>query len=239
MLNKTLLPLTLVLVSLLAGNGFAQEDSEDHSDKPVIGQRYVSDVLYLPLRGGKGNQFRIIRSGMKSGTELSLLEEDAEEGWSLVKNSRGETGWVRSQFLVSEPTASLKLAELQATFAKLNSGSKDLLTEIDNLKAKNRSLKNQLTQTKGERDSLAKDFKDLKNVSTNAVALNEQHQKLQTSYQLLQTQSDTYKTENSRLKSEKNTDQWLTGAMIMILGIICTLALQAMGKRKSRSEWAN
>jgi SH3 domain protein len=78
--------------------------------KTMAEDGYISDVLYVPLRSGKGNQFRILESAMKSGTKLEILEEDEENGWIGVRTADGKEGFVRAQYIIREPTAQLKLA---------------------------------------------------------------------------------------------------------------------------------
>ena len=72
--------------------------------------RYVTDVFYIPLRADKDNQSTIIKNGLPTGTRLKFLseEEDANKNkWSRVATSEGIEGWVRSQNLTAEPTASI------------------------------------------------------------------------------------------------------------------------------------
>ncbi len=94
--------------------------------------RYVSDVFYAPLRSGEGNEYRIINKGIRSGTKLAVLEEGGNREWSLVRTPNGEEGWIRSQYLQSEPVAMVKLALVQREIDKLN----QLQAENNKLKAK-------------------------------------------------------------------------------------------------------
>lgn len=78
--------------------------------------RYVADVMYIALRKAPGNQQDIIINGLASGTRLTFVREEQDNNkinWSLVRTSEGVLGWVRSQQLLSEPTAALQLPALQ------------------------------------------------------------------------------------------------------------------------------
>lgn len=78
--------------------------------------RYVSDVMHIQLRKGPSNQQEIVASGLASGTHLTFVREELDSSrvpWSLVRTADGAQGWVRSQFLVSEPTAAVLLPALQ------------------------------------------------------------------------------------------------------------------------------
>ncbi|MCB1675993.1 MAG: TIGR04211 family SH3 domain-containing protein, partial [Halioglobus sp.] len=66
---------------------------------------YVRDTLYVPLRGGQGQEYRILHKGIRSGTPLEVLQENEETGYSLVRMEDGLEGWIQTQYLVDEPIA--------------------------------------------------------------------------------------------------------------------------------------
>jgi len=199
--------------------------------------RYVSDVLHLPLRSGKGNEFRITHRGMPSSTKLFVLEVDPEGEWIRVKTEDNKEGWVRSQYLIEEPTAAIKLAALEKKLASLNNGSKSLLAQISRSEKNNKKLTRELASNKKSLNICETELSNLKKISANAITLNQQHQDLLAKHQMLQAQSDTVQAENQRLNNQKNHDDWLYGAFLMICGIIVTIALQAMNSRRRKSEW--
>lgn len=85
-------------------------------------ERYVGDVMYVALRKAPGNQQEIIINGLASGSRLTFIREEQDNNkisWSLVRTTAGVLGWVRSQQLLSEPTAALQLPVLQEQYEKL------------------------------------------------------------------------------------------------------------------------
>lgn len=90
---------------------------------PVYAEpRYVSDVMHIQLRRGPGNQQPVVVSGLASGTALEFVREELDGNrisWSLVKTTGGVEGWVRSQFLVMEPTAAVQLPVLQQEYERV------------------------------------------------------------------------------------------------------------------------
>lgn len=199
--------------------------------------RYVSDVLHLPLRSGKGNEFRITHKGLPSSSKLVMVEDDPENGWMKVRTEDGKEGWVRSQYLIEEPTAAIKLAALEAKLANLNSGSKNLLAQISSAETNNKTLSAELLATQQTLETISTELSNLKKVSSGAIDLNKQHQMLLAKHQILQTESDTARAENQRLKNEKSHNEWLYGAFLLLCGIVTTLAIQAMSLRRKKSEW--
>src|SRR5690606_29979573 len=89
---------------------------------PVYAQdedRYVSDVIVIPLRKAPGAQQEIIVNGLKSGTRLTFVREELDNNrvsWSLVRTESGILGWARTQQLVSEPPPAAILPELQQQY---------------------------------------------------------------------------------------------------------------------------
>jgi len=71
--------------------------------------RYVSDTNTVPLRSGAGNEFRIVHRGIPSGTKLTVARNSADGVWSEITTERGTSGWIRSQYLMAEKPAKLKL----------------------------------------------------------------------------------------------------------------------------------
>ncbi|WP_372768662.1 TIGR04211 family SH3 domain-containing protein [Pseudoalteromonas sp.] len=116
------------------------------SESSVSSTAYITDNLFVYMHSGPGKNYRILGS-VQAGTELQLLDENKESGYSQVKDSRGRTGWIDKRNISKRPglaqqNAKLKsqLAELQA---ELNSAQRDmpLLRQSTNeLELKNREL---------------------------------------------------------------------------------------------------
>ena len=66
--------------------------------------RYITDTNYVPLRTGPGNEYRIIHRGLKTGTALVVLEDDAGNGFSRVLSGEQE-GFIPTQYLMDDPPA--------------------------------------------------------------------------------------------------------------------------------------
>lgn len=199
--------------------------------------RYVSDLVLAPVRSGAGNEYRIIHSGIKSGTKLTVLEEDPTGDWSKIVTDRGLEGWIRTQYLSSSPTAQMQLDEAQATVAAAVKKAQALETRLQTLQNEHKALSTQASQQSQERDVFAEELRELKALSADAVNLNQRYQELLARHEMIQTEFDAIKAENDRLKSDQTVNQWLFGAGLMILGMILMLVLPALKPKKRNSEW--
>ena len=191
--------------------------------------RFVTDIIYIPLRADKDNQATSIKSGLPTGTRLKFLseEEDANKNkWSRVATSEGIEGWMRSQNLISEPTASMKLAAL-------TSGPTDMVE----LQKQNISLKNELASAQAATQSLSKELEEIRKSPTSDINLEQENQNMNRINQLLQTERDVLKAENDQLKRSDTYKQRIYGGTLILAGVILSFVLQLFGKRKRRSEW--
>ncbi|RZA05981.1 MAG: TIGR04211 family SH3 domain-containing protein [Moraxellaceae bacterium] len=217
---KKLALASLMSVAVLSTGFSAASFAED---------RYVTDVIYIPLRSDKDNQATIIKNGLATGTRLKLIreEEDANKNkWSQVITSEGIEGWVRSQNLIAEPTASMKLAAL-------TSGPTDMVE----LQKQNIALKNELDSVKATYLSLSKEMEEIKRSPTSDINMEQENQNMHRENQMLQTERDLLKAENDQLKSSDNYKQRIYGGILIFAGVLLSFVLQLFGKRKRRSEW--
>lgn len=202
--------------------------------------RYISDVLYVPLRSGMGNQYRIVHRGLSSGTRLELVREaESEDGetWSLVRTQDGEEGWIRSQFLLSEPTAAIKLERLQQRAGNVSEENQALEDQLTEARERVSQLESELQDVRERYAALQEEHERLQSVSSDAVSLHQQHKELSENYQMLQTRYDVVQADNERLKRDRRYQDWLFGGGILVAGVLLSLILQAIGKRRRQSEW--
>ncbi|GAB3105755.1 TIGR04211 family SH3 domain-containing protein [Aestuariicella hydrocarbonica] len=198
--------------------------------------RWVDDTLYVPLRSGKGNQYRILDKGLKSGTRLTVISEDDE--WTEVKTSSGELGYVRSQYLKNTPTAGLKLATAEANLSKVTAEYQALKKQLSSAQSSGSQLNQELSEANTRIAELQSELTEIKQVSANAIGLNQRHQELMHEHELMQTEVDILKAENQRLQNDTQNTFFLYGAGAVLLGVILTLIIPTLRRRKRYSEWA-
>ncbi len=99
--------------------------------------QYVTDKLILGVYGtsdGSGEQTRIVRSG----AELEVIERAGR--YAKIRTEEGDEGWVKSQYLVSDPPAVLRIQELEDELEALRQSS----AEPAALRARNLELEERL-----------------------------------------------------------------------------------------------
>ncbi|WP_317929307.1 TIGR04211 family SH3 domain-containing protein [Halioxenophilus sp. WMMB6] len=198
---------------------------------------YISDKLYVPLRSGKGNQFRIINSALKSGTRLQILDEDEE--WVHARTEDGVEGYIRAQYVEKEPTAQLKLVAAQAELAKVTSNYRKLQANFEELQSEHQQLQNQLSSRDQTLSNTETQLEEIKRISAGAVDLNKRHQELLNAHQMLQTELDVLKAENNRYRKDDSQKWFAYGAGAVALGVVIALVVPIFRVRRKKSEWLN
>lgn len=208
---------------------------------PALAQetRYISDKLLVPVRSGAGGEYRILNKGLPSGTALTQFSLSEDGVWAEVETRGGTRGWMRAQYLQSEPPAALLLSEMQE---RLESAE----NERDRLRASLSETESEATETGGElatlREQLAAtetELAEIKRVSAAAIELDAQNRTLSTELESQRSESELLHLENVRLQERISNNQILDGAIAVFLGIIIALLAPRLIPRKRRNDgWA-
>ncbi|WP_299591906.1 TIGR04211 family SH3 domain-containing protein [uncultured Microbulbifer sp.] len=205
----------------------------------ISSERYITDELHVPMRSGQGNEFRILHRGLPSGTKLTLLQDSPDTGWAQVRTPGGEEGWIRRQYLEAEPVAKLKLAQAEARLEHIESLQGNLGGEVRRLEETNSKLTTALKAEQARAETLAKELKELKSLSAEAVALNQRHQKLLNQHELLKQKQSMNQAEIQRLSGSETQKWYMYGAISVLMGAILAMVAPHFRPRKRNSEWAN
>lgn len=199
-------------------------------------QFYVSDELALDLRGGSGNEYRILRM-LPAGTPVAILEEEA--GWTRV-NALGLEGWVLSRLLTTELPARQRVADAEATAQRLGQENTRLRRELQELRGQHDRLQSESSVMRRELETLLRDHRALVASATEPHRLMEENQRLSQQLQELSESSEQYQLENAILRTDVQRDWLIAGAVVLgcglLLGLILPSLLRYRGRR--RSEWA-
>lgn len=201
--------------------------------EPLV--RYVSDEFYVPLRETPCPRCKIVHRGIKSGTELKLLE--TREGWGLVLTSKGVEGWMEQQHLVDSPVARTQLNANERRMKKLVDRNSQLEKILDELRQQSKLLRGKLDSTEGSKENLLSELAAIKEVSSDAIALNEQNQVLVKQNHMLQGENDVLKANLNDLQKDKRNQSFLYGGLTVFLGAILVVLIPKLRGRKRFSEW--
>lgn len=222
--TATLIFLTMISALLLPVNASAES-------------RYISDVLWVPLRSGPGSDYRIINRGLKSGTELEFVETNEDDSWTLVRRGDLE-GWIPTRYLREDPIAAQQLAIVTQQLNDLRNRLSNTTENLQELRQDSQSTSSELEALEQEKADLTKELNRIREISANAIELNDRNNELLEENQLLKNEVDVVKLENQRLEDAKETREWMVGGSIMLIGLILGLILPKLKGGTRRDSWA-
>lgn len=199
--------------------------------------RFISDILYVPLRSGAGSEFRIINASLRSGTRLTLLEESEDKEWAKVRTPKETEGWIRAQYISPDIPAKMQLTQAVAKIAKLEQDKASLLQQNKLLTDESSKLQNVTSEQSASNESMSSELQRIKSLAAGAIKLDSDYRELLEKHQVIQTERDALFAENENLKSDQRMDYLLYGAGILILGIIIALVFPTFIPKKGYSEW--
>ena len=201
--------------------------------------RYVSDKQYIPLRSGAGNEYRIVHRGIPSGTKLEVARVSGDGVWAEITTERGTTGWIRTQYLMKELPAQNKVDEAVARAEQLAEKNAALTAQLEQLQGERGQLLDKVTETDTQLDSVSEELAQLKQISGKAVQLDVDNRRLVVETETLRSEVETLESENQRLQDKLRSEDFMNGAMAVLLGVIITLVVPRLWpKRRRSSSWA-
>ena len=192
---------------------------------------WVSDQFEVMLRTGPATSNAIERM-LTSGTELDVVERDAESGYSRVRTLAGTEGWVLTRYLMSEPSAREQLATLSSQLSNASERGSSMGAQLEAIRNEQRQSESQIRSLEKERDDLRSELEEIKRTAANVLAISNQNQNLQQQLTAFEIQVDTLEKENGELAGQSTRDWFITGALVLVGGILLGLILPRMRWQK-------
>lgn len=223
-MNVRNLQIIAVIVLLLTGHSLYAES------------RWVSDQFEIMLRTGPSTS-NAIQLMVSSGTELEVLERDEATGYSRVRTPGGTEGWVLSRYLMSEPSAREQLQRLTSQLTNANSRGASLNSQLAAIRSEYDDAQSRIAALEAENERLQAELADIKRTAANVLSINEQNQSLRDELSETGLRVETLEHENRELMSQTKRYWFLTGALVLLVGIILGLWLpRVRWQRRSRYD---
>ena len=117
---------------------------------------YVADQIPVETRTGPTTGYRI-PFWVKPGTELEILQTNAETGYTEFRDPKGRTAWIAPKYVSEQPTvhiqfeqAKSEIARLKSEFSQKESQMMSRINQLSPLEQLNSDLQNQLAQAQTE-----------------------------------------------------------------------------------------
>jgi len=191
---------------------------------------FVSDDLKLPVRTGKGLDFKIIAI-LSSGDSAEVLS--AEGDWSQVRLPNGKEGWVQSRFLVSAPPAVVRVERLEKRNQALTAQLAELTEEAKKLKKDNGLLQTELAKNQKSLNEVSQSFQTLRTESADFVKLKTDHEETAAELANVSKQAAALQAEVARLERRSTLWWFLAGAGVFLLGFLIGFSAKRQRRKSS------
>ncbi len=213
----------IVLITLLPAIWFS-----------VIAQaetRYISGVIEITLRTGPGTDHRVLEM-VKTGQEVTILSTDNQD-WTLVEMPSGKQGWVMSRFITTEKPHTVALPDTSEQNEKLSRQVTELLEENKNLKLDYKRVQGEIADTRKALTSLNRSYETLKQETDEMVGIKAKYNESAANLTKQNKRNNEMKIELDKLRSYQNIKLFLSGAGVLLIGILLGLSVKKQ-RRKSK-----
>jgi SH3 domain protein len=197
--------------SLIAANVFAES-------------AWVSDRFEITLRSGPSTT-NAIQLMLSSGTEVEVLENDPESGYSRVQTSGGTEGWVLTRYLMNEPAAREQLATLTSQLSSEASRGSSLNSQLGTIRSEYESATRRIQTLENDKSSLEAELAEIKRTAADVIAINRQNKDLREQLAAEEIRVATLEQENRELSSQTTRYWFMSGALVLVVGMILGLWL--------------
>lgn len=198
-------------------------------------EAWVSDQFEVMLRTGPSTSNAIERV-LRSGTALEVLETDSEAGYALVRTAFGTEGWVLSRYLMNEPSAREQLEKLTGQLSSATDASSSVSQQLDAVRGEYNAANNRVAVLEREKSSLEKELADIKRTAANVLAIDKQNKDLRDQLATTEIEVSTLEQTNRELGGQATRYWFMTGALVLVVGIILGLWLPRI-KWQKRSRY--
>lgn len=197
---------------------------------------WVSDQFEITLRSGPSTS-NAIQLMLDSGTRLEVLERDPETGYSRVRTPGGTEGWVLSRYLMDEPSAREQLQALSSQLTDATSRGSTLTSQLEAIRRQHRAAEERIAELEKQNSTLSDELAEIRRTAANVLSINEQNKELRDQLNAADIRVDTLEHENRELVRQSTRYWFMTGALVLVVGIILGLWLPRIRwQRRSRYD---
>ena len=185
---------------------------------------WVTDQFEITLRSGPStsNEIRLM---VRSGTELEVLQRDDENGYTQVPTSGGTEGWVLSRYLMTEPSAREQLTNLTGQLSSATSRGSTLNQQLGAVRSEYDNAQQRIRTLEQEKADLEAELAEIQRTAANVLSINQQNKDLNRQLSDAGIRIDMLEQENRELGSQTNRYWFMSGGLVLVVGMILGLTL--------------
>ena len=197
---------------------------------------WVSDQFEVMLLTGPDTS-NAIQLMVDSGTELEILGEDVEAGYTQVRTGGGTEGWVLTRYLMQEPSAREQLENLTGQLTDAAEEGSSVTSQLNAVRGEYDSATSQIRELEQDKSVLQAEIDDISQKAANTLAIDRQNQDLRQQLTDAEIKGSILEQENEKLSGQTTRNWFITGALVLFAGVLLGLILPRMKfQRRSRYD---
>jgi SH3 domain protein len=197
--------------------------------------RYVTDTLKLEARQGPSTNHKITQM-LSSGTRVTVIEGNEETGYSRIALDDGTELWILTRFLMDEPAARDQLTEAVEKFTREREIARDLVSQLETLGQTAGEIEQNRSELAKDKALLQTELAQIKQAAADTLAIKDRNQALNTRLEALAADLDAANQRNREMKERSERDWFITGAGVLLGGMILGLVIPKI-RWKRRRGW--
>jgi len=197
---------------------------------------WVSDQMEVTLRTGPSTANAITRM-LPSGTQLEIVERDADTGYARVRTTAGTEGWVLLRYLMNEPPARQQLERLTRQLNTASTEGSTLSTQLNAIKVQYDQATATIASLERDKQSLQTELAEIRETAANTLTIDRQNRDLRQQLADAEIKVSILEQENDALSGQTTRNWFLAGALVLFVGVIMGLWLPRIRwQKRSRYE---
>ncbi|MDB2557617.1 TIGR04211 family SH3 domain-containing protein [Luminiphilus sp.] len=226
-----------VLTALVLLPSLAQaQDSVETNTAETSETRYVTDLIFTPVRTGPGGDYRIINKGLPSGTEVAYYGLTEDGVWAEIETKGGTRGYLRAQYLQANAPRGSQVNALEATLAGEVERAAQLQRDLDEAMEQLTSTDSSMSTAARELEQTRETLAEVKRVSVNAIQLDQMTKSLTGKLEDANARNDLLKLENARLQDRISSNRAIEVVVLIALGIMIALLVPRLSVKRRRND---
>jgi SH3 domain protein len=202
-----------------------------------VAERWVTDNLEITMRTDKNNRAKIVRM-LRSGTRLEVLETDKAAGYTRVRIPSGPGGWVLSRYLLNSPPARVTQPDLQSRLKQSDAGRQELEKQGRTLQQERDELQRHINKLESTSKGLESDLDNIRRTASSAIQIDAENKELRQRLAESERSVAELEDENRRLSGRSSREWFIVGAGVVIFGMLLGLILPRIRWRR-KSSWGD
>jgi SH3 domain protein len=193
--------------------------------------RYITDQLRLEARSGPSTGHRIVRM-LESGTEVTVLEES--EGYSRLRLGNDSEAWILSRYLTADPPVRDQLAKATADLQVALQENAQFKAALESAQTTGSKIKQDRRELNQNNQRLSKELAQIRRTAASSLAIEEQNKELQLKVVDLERELQLAQQEKMSLSDKGDRDWFLTGAGVLLGGLLIGLIIPRLYWKRRR-----